>query len=80
MQTSTTKHRPNPRAAAEWLAVMHATDAIELASLRRRLGPGGDVQTEFRRNYEAHMRVHDEAMIAMLRTSGSPHERNCDGQ
>jgi hypothetical protein len=80
MQTSTTTHRPNPRAAAEWLAVMHATDAIELASLRRRLVSGGDVQTEFRRNYEAHMREHDEAMIAMLRTSCSHHEGHRDGQ
>ena len=50
--------QPDPRAAAEWLPVMHATDAIQMASLRRGLGPNGDVQAAFRRSYEAHMREH----------------------
>jgi hypothetical protein len=70
---------PNPRAAAEWLAVMRATDAIQRASLRARLGPNGDVQAEYQRHYEAHMREHDRALEAMLRARFSQHEA-ADGQ
>ena len=71
---------PNPRAAAEWLAVMRATDAIQLASLRRKLGPSGDVLAAFRRSYEAHMREHDEALIAMLQSRSSECEGAGHGQ
>lgn len=71
---------PNPRAAAEWLAVMRATDAIQLASLRRRIGPDGDLQAAFRRSYESHMREHDRALIAMLRIVSPGHEDADDGQ
>jgi hypothetical protein len=57
---------PNPRASAEWLAVMHATDVIQLAGLRHKLGPDGDIQAAYRRSYETHMLEHDKALIAML--------------
>jgi hypothetical protein len=70
---------PNPRAAAEWLAVMRATDAIQLAGLRRKIGPEGDLQAAYRQSYEAHMREHDSALIAMLRAPSKERRDSADG-
>lgn len=80
MQTVSPTRLPNPQAAAEWLAVMHATDAIQLAGLRRKIGPDGDLQAAYRRSYEAHMREHDDALIAMLRRPRLDREDQGDGR
>ena len=68
MQSDTPAKLPNPLAAAEWLATIYATDAIQLAALRRKIGPEGDLRAAFRQRYEAHMREHDQALIAMLKS------------
>jgi hypothetical protein len=78
MQTVAAAKKPNPRAAAEWLATMYATDAIQLAGLRRKIGPAGDLQAAYRRSYEAHMREHDAALIAMLKSPPPAGEESGD--
>jgi hypothetical protein len=80
MPTASPTRLPNPRAAAEWLAVMRATDAIQLAGLRRRIGKAGDLQAAFRRSYEAHMREHDRALMGMLKSAGGDLEESEDGR
>jgi hypothetical protein len=75
---SNNKKLPNPRAAAEWLATMYATDAIQLAAIRRKIGPKGDLRAAFRQRYEAHMREHDQALIAMLKSSPPECEESGD--
>lgn len=79
-QTGSSAPSPNPRAAAEWLAVMYATDALQMAGLRRKLGPHGDVRGAYRRSYEAHMREHDRALIAMLKARPSDREESDNGR
>ena len=71
---------PNPHAAAEWLAVMRATDALQLAGLRRRIVPSGDLQAAYRQSYEAHMQEHDQALIAMLQRPDSDRKDQDDGR
>lgn len=68
MKSNTLPKPPNPQAAAEWLATVYATDAIQLAALRRKIGPEGDLRAAFRQCYEEHMREHDGALIAMLKS------------
>jgi hypothetical protein len=80
MQTLAPARLPNPRAADEWLAVMRATDAIQLAGLRRKIGSGGDLRAAYRRSYESHMREHDVALIAMLQAPSANPEDQGNGR
>ena len=59
---------------------MYATDAIQLAGLRRKIGPAGDLQAAYRRSYEAHMREHDAALTLMLQRRKMDLEDNDDGR
>ena len=58
---------PNTKAVSAWFDLMRTTEAFLRASMRRKLGPDGDLQEGCRRWYAEHMREHDFAVQELVR-------------
>jgi hypothetical protein len=58
-------HLPLAKRIEIWAELVDESEALLLAGLRAKVGPGGDLQAAYRQWYARHMEEHDRMLAAM---------------